>query len=105
MLVCTLFSCENESVESGELMGVSYKPTQCSEPWDEAKYTDSGKSREERFKLYLANNGITKLSEFKNTPDDKIYCAACNCLSNDLFTFKLSNADYQKFKKLEPFKD
>ncbi|MCP9769534.1 hypothetical protein EGI22_16650 [Lacihabitans sp. LS3-19] len=84
---------------------ISYKPTQCSEPWDETEYfANPNLSREERFKLYLKNNGIVNLLEFKNTKDDNVNCTACNCPSSDTFSFKLSQTDYVKILTIEPFK-
>ena len=98
-------ACNNVEVMSDRSETISYKPTQCSEPWDETEYfANPNLSREDRFKLYLKNNGIENLSEFKNTKDDKVYCSACNCPSNDNFSFKLSQSDYTKILTIEPFK-
>ncbi|MBP8155620.1 MAG: hypothetical protein KAX81_01240 [Leadbetterella sp.] len=98
-------SCEQTEVVVGENFSVSYKPTQCSEAWDEAAYTDKGNlSRQERFILFLKNKGVTDLKEFKNTQDNKVYCSACTCPSNDLFSFKVSESDLAKLKTFEPFK-
>jgi hypothetical protein len=105
IMAFTFTSCEQTEVAVGENFSVSYKPTQCSEPWDEAAYTNKGNlSRQERFKLFLKDKGVTELKEFKNTPDDKIYCSACTCPSNDLFSFKVSESDLAKLKTFEPFK-
>lgn len=105
ILAFTFTSCEQTEVVVGENFAVSYKPTQCSEPWDETAYTTKGNlSREERFKLFLKDKGVSNLKEFKNTPDDKIYCSACTCPSNDLFSFKVTEADLAKLKTFEPFK-
>lgn len=98
-------SCEQTEVVVGENFLVSYKPTQCSEAWDEAAYTDKGNlSRQERFMLFLKDKGVTDLKEFKNTQDDKVYCTACTCPSNDNFSFKVSESDLAKLKTFEPFK-
>ena len=105
ILAFTFTSCEQTEVVVGENFAVVYKPTQCSEPWDEAVYTNKGNlSRQERFKLFLKDKGVTEMKEFKNTPDDKIYCSACTCPSNDLFSFKVSESDLAKLKTFEPFK-
>jgi hypothetical protein len=94
-----------DKVVSDETETILYKPTQCSDPWDEAEYfVNPNLSREERFKLYLKNKGIVNLLEFKNIKDDKVYCSACNCPSNDNFSFKLNHSDYTKIMTIEPFK-
>ena len=104
IMAFTFTSCE-QTVVVGENFVVSYKPTQCSEPWDEAAYTNKvNLSREERFKLFLKDKGVSNLNEFKNTPDNNIYCSACNCPSNDNFSFKVSESDLAKLKTFEPFK-
>ncbi len=105
MMAFIFTSCEQTEVGVGENFSVSYKPTQCSEAWDEAAYTDKGNlSRQERFLLFLKNKGVTDLKEFKNIQDDKVYCSACTCPSNDLFSFKVSESDLAKLKTFEPFK-
>ena len=105
IMAFTFTSCEQTEVVVGENFAVSYKPTQCSEPWDEAAYTDKGNlSREERFKLFLKDKGVSDLKEFKNTQDEKVFCSACTCPSNDNFSFKVTEADLAKLKNFEPFK-
>jgi hypothetical protein len=104
IMAFTFTSCEQTEVVIGENFAVSYKPTQCSEPWDETAYTDKNLSREERFKLFLKDKGVIELKEFKNTKDDKVFCTACTCPSNDNFSFKVSESDLAKLKTFEPFK-
>lgn len=105
ILAFAFTSCEQTEVVVGENLTVSYKPTQCSEPWDEPTYTNKGSlTREERFKIFLKDKGISEILEFKNTKDDKIYCMACTCPSNDNFSFKVSQTNYDKLKTFEPFK-
>lgn len=105
IMAFTFTSCEQTEVVLGENFAVSYKPTQCSEPWDEAAYTNKGNlSREERFKMFLKDKGVSSLKEFKNSPDNKIFCSACTCPSNDNFSFKVSESDLAKLKTFEPFK-
>jgi hypothetical protein len=105
LLAIGINSCEKAEVIAEELKTINYKPTQCSEPWDVSKYTDSGNlSREARFTSFLKDNGIAELVDFKNTKDGNIYCMACTCPSSDNFSFKVSAANYEKLKSIEPFK-
>lgn len=107
LAICTIgfLSCESEDAVNGELLSVSFKPTQCSELWDKEPYTSlADNSRENRIKTFLKDKGITNLIDFKKTSDSNIYCQACECPSNDNFSFKVSQSDYEKLKAIEPFK-
>lgn len=103
------FSCTTETVDSSENISpkvVSFKPNQCDEAWDLEKYANQTKltKREDRFKAYLSDNGVKTLTNFKNTQDDKIYCQACNCPSNDNYSFEITATDLAKLKTLDRFK-
>lgn len=107
LAICTIgfLSCESEDAVNGELLSVSFKPTQCSELLDKEPYTSlADNSRENRIKAFLKDKGITNLIDFKKTTDSNIYCQACECPSNDNFSFKVSQSDYEKLKAIEPFK-
>lgn len=100
-------SCTTENVEADNTYNsVSIKPNQCDEPWDDAAYTTQTKliKREDRFKAYLSDKGIKDLKNFKNTTDDKIYCQACTCPSNDNYSFELNKTEFEKLKTIERFK-
>lgn len=97
-------SCSAATPSPEDLKTISYMPTQCSEPWDEATYTNSGANRGSRLLAYLKDKGIVDIYNFKSTTDDKFYCEACTCLSGELFTFSVAEADYNKLKTIEPFK-
>jgi hypothetical protein len=109
LLALPFLSCTTETVDAidnATSKVVTFKPNQCDEAWDLEKYTNQTKltKREDRFKAFLGDNGVKTLTNFKNTQDDKIYCAACFCPSNDNYSFEISVADFTKLKTLDRFK-
>lgn len=96
-------ACENEHEERG-LKLVAFKPNQCNEPWDSAGYRTSERpSRSERLKNYLRDNGISQITNFEITIDNKIYCEACSCLSGENIKFTVTVTDFEKLKIIAPF--
>ena len=101
-IVLAVGNCQNKEDINAELMTVNYKPTQCAEVYD--NLFDNGElSREQRFLKYLKEKGITEIIDFKNKPDNGVYCLACTCPSGDNFSFKVSANDYKKLKTIPPF--
>jgi hypothetical protein len=102
MIFVSTISCAGADIDPNELETISFMPTQCSEVWDEAKYTATGANRGSRITSYLSANGITALSlGIEN--DGKMYCQACTCPSGDKVTFKVTASDFMKLKALKPF--
>lgn len=102
-LVFTITSCENTTPNPEDLRQVEFMPNACSEPWDAPAYTESNDNRGSRMVAYLKDNGIKNVYKLSSKNDGKIYCAACNCPSGEVFTFQVSAEDYDKLKELNPF--
>lgn len=98
-----LFSCTSDVPNPNELKEVSFVPTQCSEPWDESKYTNLGGNRGSRIITYLKDNGIKDIYNFDAKSTGEVVCLACTCSSAEQITFKVSNTDFEKIKKIPPF--
>jgi|GEM_PF-925191 len=107
LLSVNFVACENEQEEKWEERGlklVAFKPNQCNEPWDGAGYrTSEAPSRPERLKNYLRDNGISQITNFEITIDNKIYCEACSCLSGENVKFTVTISDFEKLKTIAPF--
>lgn len=105
LLIFVSFACKEADLIENELKLVSFRPNQCSEPWDIEKYDEKGEiSRENRLKNYLKENGITSLSNLEvKTSDSGFYCKACTCPGNQLYTFTVAPDDYARLKTIEPF--
>lgn len=105
LLALVSFACEKESDTISDLKLVSFRPNQCSEPWDLEKYNSPGEiSRENRLKNYLKEKGITTITNFEAvTSDSGSYCKACTCPDNHVFKFTVTLQDYTKLKNIEPF--
>jgi hypothetical protein len=105
LLALASFSCESNSVSAeNEVKLVAFKPNQCSEPWDDAKYTtNESLSRADRLKNYLKDSGIGQITNFAVTTDNNAYCAACTCPSSDNIKFTVSLSDFEKLKTVAPF--
>lgn len=100
-LLTFVTSCTEFDVESPYQV-ITFKPTQCSNPWDLGDI-DENKTAEERFGEYLSSNGISEIKDFSFDVDTNIYCSACSCLSNKTYTFKVKVEELPKLRILEPF--
>jgi hypothetical protein len=101
-IILILSSCKMLGIEPG-LEKISFKPTQCANPWDQTVLAAPNPSSEEKFKAYLAINGISEVLDFKITRDNGVYCEACTCVGSETYHFKIKKDDLNTLKTIAPF--
>ena len=97
-VVLTFFSC-SKSEEAGYFdlsngeVEMSYKETQCSDPWYELIVSHKDRSKETVLKEYfrLKNISYLDLAYDKAKDDEVITCTACTCYTGSVFYDKIKN--------------
>jgi len=97
-VVLTFFSC-SKSEEAGYFdlsngeVEMSYKETQCSDPWYELIVSHNERSKETVLKEYfrLKNISYLDLAYDKAKEDEVITCTACTCFTGSVFYVKIKN--------------
>lgn len=78
---------------------MSYKMTQCSDPWvNEAYY----QNKENAIRSFLEMKGVNviHLKITTNIDSNEVNCQACTCLSNDTVTVEIHGEDIVELKAL-----
>ncbi len=101
-IILILSSCSLIGIEPG-LEKINFKPTQCANPWDQTVLAAPNPSSEQKFKAYLALNGISEVLDFEIMLDNGVYCEACNCVGNETFNFKIKKEELKVLKTIAPF--
>ncbi|MBK8698789.1 MAG: hypothetical protein IPN29_04320 [Saprospiraceae bacterium] len=93
-LLFSLFSCGEE-----ERISMTYRMTQCAEPWmEEGWYFDA---KEVTLKSFLEKRGM-EIFDLRITTDclDINTCAACTCIGCDVADVKIDADDEESMKAL-----
>ena len=95
-------SCTFLSIEPG-LEKISFKPTQCANPWDNSVLAAPNPTAEEKFKAYLSQGGISEVLDFQIKTDNGSYCEACHCKGNETYIFSIKKEELSVLRTIEPF--
>ncbi|MFT5886369.1 MAG: hypothetical protein ACI9IP_002833 [Arcticibacterium sp.] len=82
---------------------ISFKPTQCANPWDVSVLAQANPTPEEKLKTYLGQGGISEVFDFQIKTDNGSYCEACHCEGRETYTFSIKKEELSILKSIEPF--